>query len=180
MRVFARLALLGAIAATAGACSKVQARTPGPGPALDPPPAPAPLIVPSRLPDPTPVEQPPATQVELADPPGRTDPPARPPRTAPPPPPPPADPQVLRTGGNPADMERLTRIQLQVAQRNIGAVKRGELSADGKNQYDEVLRFIRSAEEALKVKNYILARQLADKAALLASLLVKGGFATAP
>jgi hypothetical protein len=171
----ARLVLLGLLAAVAAGCGKVEARAPGPAPALLPPTPPSKLVIPSQIPEPSPPAADPVS--DPVAPPTSTPQPNRanrpPPGTSPAPPA--QDPQVLRTNSNVAELERLTRASLGRAQRDIGAVRRTELGTDAKTQYDEVQRFIRSSEEALKLKNYIFAQQLADKAARLASLLVKGG-----
>lgn len=175
MTVPARLALLGLLAAVAAGCGKVEARAPGPAPALLPPAPPSKLVIPSQIPEPAPPVVDPVS--DPVAPPTATPPPARANRPPPgtPPAPPAQDPQVLRTNSNVVELERLTRASLGRAQRDLGAVRRNELGTDARTQYDEVRRFIRSSEEALKVRNYIFAKQLADKAALLASLLVKGG-----
>lgn len=168
MTVGARLTVLGVLVAVAAGCGKVQASTPGPAPALEPPAPPSKLVIPSQIPDPEPPVTDPVT-------PPTTPAPARPTNRPPPstPPAPAQSPLVLRTNSNVAELERQTRSSLARAQRDLGAVKREELGPDGKTQYDEVRRFIRSSEEALKVKNYIFAKQLADKAALLARLLIR-------
>jgi len=77
-------------------------------------------------------------------------------------------------------MTRQTRQKLNSAQRDLDAVTRDHLGADGKAQFDEVERFIRMANEALSLKNYIFARQLSEKAAQLAGVLVRGGRPTVP
>lgn len=171
MTLRARLALLGVLVAVAAGCGKVQAQVPGPAPALAPPAPPSRLVIPSQIPDPAPVVVDPETPT-VTPPPARAT--NRPPAGTPPAPPA-SDPLVLRTNSNVAELERQTRTSLSRAQRDLGAMKREELGADGRTQYDEVRRFIRSSEEALKVKNYVFAKQLADKAALLASMLIKGG-----
>jgi hypothetical protein len=173
----ARLLVVGALAAGVAGCNKVQARTPPPAPGLDPPTAPIKLVVPSPLPDPVP--PPPAdAPAEPPEPAGRLSDPPPPPNRATRPPTPPAaqtpDPQVLRTTANVAELELITRQRLNSATRDLGAVRRAELGADGQTHFDAVRNFIRAAEAALNVKNYVLARQLADKAALLAGLLVRG------
>lgn len=174
----ARLTLVVLLAAGLAGCAKTQARTPAPLPDLDPPSTPSKLVIPVPIPEPTPAE-PPAPPPETTTPPPETRPARAGGRGAPPPvtepPPPVQDPQVLRTNANIRELENQTRLQLGSAARDLSRVSRPRLSAEGRASYDDVQRFIRSAEAALKVRNYVLARQLADKAALLASLLVKGG-----
>jgi hypothetical protein len=52
-------------------------------------------------------------------------------------------------------------------------VNAGSLNADGRAQYDAARRFIQQAEEALKQRNVVFAGKLADKAATMASVLVR-------
>jgi len=42
------------------------------------------------------------------------------------------------------------------------------LNADARTQYDTAKRFVTQAQEALRAKNLVFARNLADKAAALA------------
>jgi hypothetical protein len=49
------------------------------------------------------------------------------------------------------------------------------LSADAREQYDSAQRFVHLAEAKLLEKNFVYADYCADKAATLASLLVKAG-----
>ncbi len=66
------------------------------------------------------------------------------------------------------------RDTLSRAGTDLGQVDYRSLSADAKAQYQTARRFIRQAEEALKTHNYVFARSLADKAAVLAALLQGG------
>jgi hypothetical protein len=177
---FERLILVAVVAVGVAGCSKAQARTPAPAPALDPPASPSKLVIPVGIPEPPPEE--PATPPPVETPPPPVSPPITAGRGAPPPttePPPDPDPQVLRTRQNTRELENLTRLRLGSANRDLGQVTRHTLDAEARASYDDVTRFIRSAEAALRAKNYSLAQQLADKAALLANLLVKGGVPTA-
>ena len=45
------------------------------------------------------------------------------------------------------------------------------LNADAKTQYDTAKRFIRQADDAMRAKNLVFAKSLADKAAALAAQL---------
>lgn len=69
---------------------------------------------------------------------------------------------------------RSIRDTLAKASRDLGGVDYQRLGSDAKAQYDTAQRFIRQADVALKTQNYIVARNLADKAAVLAGLL-RGG-----
>jgi hypothetical protein len=60
------------------------------------------------------------------------------------------------------------------AQGDLGRIDYKRLNQDARAQFDQAKRFLEQAEGALKVKNFVYAEQLADKAASLAALLVKG------
>ena len=62
--------------------------------------------------------------------------------------------------------------QLSRAQSDLDQVKR-PLGPDAQAQFDAAQGFIRQAREAIKVKNWIYAGQLADRAATMAALLRK-------
>jgi hypothetical protein len=163
---------ISALALVAAACGKAQARvlTPAPPPAAD-----------LALPEPPPRLLIPVAVEPPAPPPGEkpVDPPARPPgsrqTTAPPPTPPPNEPPppVLRTGVNLAALEARATTDLARAERDLARVSPLALSRDAREQYDSAQRFIRMAKEALETRNVVYAAQCADKAATLASLLVK-------
>lgn len=170
------VALAGCVAAVA--CAKTQART-VPSVALVTPAPPARVAVPVPLPEP---EAPPATPVPTPE-------PATRPREAPPPrterpaaaapapaaPAPAADaPTVLQTTGDATAFEQRTRTLLDEAQRNLDRVKRETLGASARAQYDSAESFIRSAHQALRIRNYLYAEYLATKAAAVARELVKG------
>lgn len=67
------------------------------------------------------------------------------------------------------------RDTLAKAGKDLGGVDYQRLGSDAKAQYDTAQRFIRQADAALKAQNFIVARNLADKAAVLANLL-RGSF----
>jgi hypothetical protein len=107
----------------------------------------------------------------------RTPPPAtRPPdRATPPTATTPPDPTpVLQTTPNTAELEKRILQKLDAARRDLDKLNPVTLSKDARAQYDWARQLARQADEALKVRNYNYADQLADKAARLASLLVKG------
>jgi hypothetical protein len=58
------------------------------------------------------------------------------------------------------------------ATRDLGRVDYRALSPDAKAQYDTAKRFIVLADQAIKDKNFVFARTLADKAAVIAGVLV--------
>ncbi|HKV99362.1 MAG TPA: hypothetical protein VJN96_06045 [Vicinamibacterales bacterium] len=176
----ARAALAIVLLASVCACGKVKANVPTALPVLDMPAPPGRLIVPSAIPEPapepvapaptqTPTRQnnPPATRAsERSSPPAST-------ATPPPEPTPPAAPPVLLTTPNAGDLEKKAQANIIAARADLERVKYSALSADAKLQYDTARQYLGQADDALKMKNYVFAGQLAEKAATLASLLVK-------
>jgi hypothetical protein len=76
---------------------------------------------------------------------------------------------VLQTTTNPAQVAQRARALIASAQRDLDRISPAQLSANARAQYDNARGFIRQAEDALKASNVVLARDLADKAAALAS-----------
>jgi len=170
------------LAASAAACMRVQARTPAAEPGLNTPPAPAPIVTPVVLEPPAPEPEP--TPVTSTTNPARdpVTPPARPPRPAPatPPPPvtaPPAEPTppppTLQTTPDASATENRTNATLNTAEQNLNRVVRDRLGPEARAQYDNAVGLIRMSKNYLKLKNYMYAEQLADKAAAVALLLIK-------
>ena len=62
--------------------------------------------------------------------------------------------------------ERTIRHQLMRAAKDLSHVDYVALSADAKAQYDTAKRFMVLADEAIKDRNFVFARTLADKAAV--------------
>ena len=58
------------------------------------------------------------------------------------------------------------------ATRDLGRVDYRALSPDAKAQYDTAKRFMVLADQAIKDRNFVFARTLADKAAVIAGVLV--------
>jgi hypothetical protein len=172
--------LVVALAFTAPACVTAQATGEPGGPALAPPDPPPHTVIPVEIP-----EKPPATSAPTAvimdpslnpQPPKAGSSPAKPvekppdevPQTVAPPPPPP-----LQTTADVTGEENAIRAQMRQAADNLKQILYGSLSAERKTQYDTAQRFLRQAEGALKDKNLVFARQLADKAVTLAAALVQ-------
>ena len=158
------------------ACTHVQARTPEADPALVTPPPPPRVIVPVTITVPEPEPAPPAPAPARSNPPAsrppdRATPPATPPTT--PVETPAAPPPVLQTTSNLGDLEQKTLAALAKANGDLAKVDPKQLGADAHAQYDTAKGFIRQAEAALKGKNLVYAKELADKAAALAGLLVR-------
>jgi len=176
-----RLVVILLVLAGGAACVKTRAQTPAPPPSLLVPEPPDRVIVPAAaLPDP--VETPPPAPVPAPARP-RDTPPARPadrpapaataPAIVTPPDTPAAPPQVLQTTTNTGELESRALTQIGAAERDLTRINVRQLSANGRTQYDAALGFVRQAKDALKIKNYLLARELADKAASLARELAR-------
>jgi hypothetical protein len=183
--VLGSVGLFGLLAGMPAACAKAPpAAAPEPPAALEVPVPPPRVLAPVPPPEvvPSPAEEPPAEPPRPARP--R---PARP--TAPPetktdtgkvegPPPEgttpvekPSEPapalRTPQTVNDTAAERRITDV-LTRTRRSLGDVARAQLSADAQAQFDTARRFIDQASDALKVRNYMFAAYLADKAEALA------------
>jgi hypothetical protein len=131
----------------------------------DPPPPAAPA---------TPAPTAPPRPRDASAPPAR--PPDKPATAAPPtvaPPPPEASTPPLETTSDVKTLEQQTQTLLANARRDLGRVDSKTLSSDARAQYQLALGFVKMAETALKEKNLTYARNMAEKAAALASQLPK-------
>jgi outer membrane biosynthesis protein TonB len=186
-----RSLVVAALAALASACATTQARVATP---VEPP---QPLMVPAAPPriivptDPTPAptpEEAPAPATPARPRPPRPAQPRPDPRVEPPPKPAdvPADAAAKPNGQEPAAAPTPTlemqpgdrgdagvRQQLGKAADDLQKVNYVGLSNDLKAQYDTAKRFITLGEQALKEQNLIFAATLADKAAAIATLLLR-------
>jgi len=184
---------LALVTVLASACATAQAKTAAPeAPTLDMP-SPPPRTVetvesepppPASLPDEPVRHLPPPTTTRRA--PQRSDanrpeparseppPPVTPPADAPKPAvDPPKPPATLQT--TPAEVEGKEEQQIRGllgrATSDLSRIDYQRLNTDGRTQYDTAKRFVTQAEDALRKKNLIVARSLADKAAALAAQL---------
>jgi len=173
------LAVVVALAAGATGCA-TRSVAPAVEPALPtmvPPPAPPRMVAIYVEPvEPTPVEPPPAA--EPVSPRPQPKPPPPPPADVPDvpqgPPPPPPPPLTLTPGpGSEAKTEASIRGLLSRASRDLARIDSRGLSADGRTQFEAARRFVEQAEEALKARNLVYAGKLADKAAVMAAVLVR-------
>ena len=172
----ARGAALLLLAVGAAACGKVEAKAPPPMPMLDMPTPPGRLIVPATIPDPTPDPTPAVTPLPVR--PTPSPPSARPERPASPTPTPspeasPTPGMVLQTTGNAQELVQRTESQLTAAEHDLDRVNYKNLNPDARLQYDTARQYIGQARNAIRLKNYVFASQLAEKASVLAGLLVK-------
>jgi hypothetical protein len=173
-------------------CAKLHAKNTPESPPLDVP-APPPRVVeapdtdlppPVSLPE-EPARHPSTGQRRAAPPPPKpetskpeapktdqTPPPqaGEPPKPVEEPPKAPATLQTIPAGAEP-EVERTIRGQLKRAAADLNRVNYQALNADARTQYDSAKGLVRQAEDALRQKNLVFARGLADKAAALAAQL---------
>ena len=69
------------------------------------------------------------------------------------------------------DDERGIRDTLSRATNGLNRIDYRILDANGRSQYDTAKGFIRQADAAIRAKNLVFARSLADKAATIAAQL---------
>ena len=137
-------------------------------------PAPVPLVTePARTtpPRPRPVPREPPARVELPKPePPKIEPPVEPPKPVEEPL---KSPSTLQTTPATAEgeVERAIRASLSRANADLNRIDYRVLNADAKTQYDTAKRFIRQADEAMRAKNLVFAKTVADKAVVLAAQL---------
>ena len=180
MRRALHLIALVLISAGLSACARTQAQTVPPVTMLVPPPPPR-VAIPVSLPEPA---------AEPEDAPPAPAPPSTPPRTTridtPPPrtvidrpsPPPAAAVDnpgpVLQTTANVSALEQRITWLLGDAEKNLERINRAQLAVQARTQYDRAVSFIRGARNAMQIRNFNYAEQLADKAARLARALLPG------
>ncbi|HYM22705.1 MAG TPA: hypothetical protein VEU08_05845 [Vicinamibacterales bacterium] len=71
------------------------------------------------------------------------------------------------------ETERVIRGSIQRATGDLNRIDYRALNADGRSQYDQAKRLMRQAEDAVREKNLVFARSLADKAETIAAQLAK-------
>jgi hypothetical protein len=86
---------------------------------------------------------------------------------------PPKPPTTLQTAPATAEgeVERAIRATLTRATSDLNRVDYRALNTDARTQYDTAKRFIQQADEAMRTKNLVFAKNLAEKAAVLAAQL---------
>jgi hypothetical protein len=181
-----RALLLLCFALALTACGKQRLVTQPDQPPLAPPPPPPRVVTPPDTneqapepvpePDHKPARRAPARNESTREPAPKPEPPKPPaPASATPPAreeaPPPTTLQTTPPATQ-AVMERQARGLLTQAKKDLSRVNAASLNADGKGQYDTARRFVEQAQQALKEQNFVLALQLADKAATIAGVLV--------
>jgi hypothetical protein len=145
-------------------------------------PAPVPLVAePARnnaaRPRPVAPREPPRTEAPKPEPPKPELPKIEPPPAEPPKPAedPAKPPTTLQTTPATAEgvVERGIRASLARATADLNRIDYRVLNADARTQYDTAKRFISQADGAIRSKNLLFAKNLADKAAALAAQLAK-------
>jgi hypothetical protein len=90
-------------------------------------------------------------------------------------PPPPQAPPTTTLQTTPAaaqgEVERAIRATMTRASGDLNRIDYRALNADARTQYDTAKRFIEQAEDAIRMANLPFAKNLADKAAVLATQL---------
>jgi len=71
------------------------------------------------------------------------------------------------------ETERTIRATIQRATTDLSHVDYRALNADGRTQYDQAKRLMRQADDAIREKNLVFARSVADKAATIAAQLAR-------
>jgi hypothetical protein len=178
--------LLCVIAAAEPGCMRARAKTLPTGPPLDVPAPPPRVVIPLEAeavptqPPPSPEEprRPPAPVPARPRPtPPATDTPRvaeEPPKPAPvtPPATPPATTALQTTpAAEQGEVERAIRATMTRASGDLNRIDYRALNKDARTQYDTAKRFIQQAEDAIRMKNLPFAKNLADKAAVLAAQL---------
>ncbi len=180
------LCALAVLTLAAGACTRAKAKTmPDAPPPLDVP-APPPRDIETTEAEPPPLIPLPQEPARNAPPRTRPAPPTRPaeprietpkpepaPETEPPKPEEAPRPPTLQTAPSQAEaeLEKGIRTTLTRATNDLNRVDYRVLSAEGRMQYDTAKSFIDQAEKAVRAKNLVFAKTLADKAAVIATQL---------
>lgn len=167
------------LAGGAGCATRAAAPAPEPElPVMAPPPAPPrvvaiytepaePLLVatppPAEPATPNPPPPKPTVPAPLPEPPAQEGRPATPPPAL----------TLTPAPGVEAKTEASIRVLLARASSDLERVNAQALSADGRTQFEAARRFVQQAEEALKARNLVYAGKLADKAAVMAAVLVR-------
>jgi hypothetical protein len=182
------------IALAVTGCSHAHAKTSPQGPALEVPPPPPRDVEPidTEAPAPVPLPQEPARtaparprQTPQREQPRPAEPRTEPPKAEPTPVTPPVEPPKPEEGPKPpptttlqtmptnaeGEAERVIRTTLQRATNDLNRVDYRALNSDARNQYDTAKRMMRQADEAIRAKNLVFAKNLADKSAALAAQL---------
>jgi hypothetical protein len=170
-------------------CMRARATALPSGPPLDIPAPPPRIVLPLEVEVEAEAEVPAAQPAPTPDEPRRTPQPPRPrppvpadtqraaeepPRPAPvtPPATPPAATTLQTTpAAAQGEVERAIRATMTRASAALNKIDYRALNANARTQYDTAKRFVEQAEDAIRMKNLPFAKNLADKAAVLAAQL---------
>jgi hypothetical protein len=122
-------------------------------------------------PRPTPPREPPKTEAPRPEPPRPETPPAEPPKPIEEPLNPPSTTLQTTSPTAEGELERGVRAAIQKATGDLSRIDYRALNEDARTQYDTAKRFIRQAEDAIRAKNLVFAKSVADKAVVLAAQL---------
>ncbi len=142
-------------------------------PESDPPPVPLTQEPPRNTtarPRPAPAREPPRSEPSKPDPAKPELQPVEPPKLAEEPPKPPTTLQTTPPTAE-GEVERGIRASIARANADLNRVDYRALNTDARTQYDTAKRFIRQANDAMRAKNLVFAKSVADKAAALAAQL---------
>jgi len=148
-----------------------------PSPPLDVPAPPPRIVLPAEAEAPPPQPGPPDEPRRAPAPRPRPAAPADAPRASEEPPkPPPTAPTATTTlqttpAAEQGEVERAIRATMTRATAELNRIDYRALNANARTQYDTAKRFIEQAEDAIRMKNLPFAKNLADKAAALATQL---------
>lgn len=179
MRRVVLFGVMAAALASGAACASARAAAPVASEPLHVPPVPPRVIVPDiEEVVMTPPEDPGAPKPAASKPEAAAKPPEKPvepPKPGAVEPPRGDDAPRVRTPqtANDEQAEREVRAIMGRAQAALRGVSYTGLSSAARQQYDTANRFIAQAERALRIRNYVFARNLADKAETLARQLGK-------
>ena len=122
-------------------------------------------------PRPNPPREPARPEPVRPEPPRPETPPVEPPKPSEEPPKPPPTPLQTTPPTAEGEMERGVRAALSKAYADLNRIDYRALNNDARTQYDTAKRFIRQAEDAIRAKNLVFAKSVADKAVVLAAQL---------
>jgi hypothetical protein len=178
---FAVLILGGAPLLVSG-CARHIVRADSPSVVTAPIPEPRPVASASApQPEPTPPPEVPQPEPELSPPLAAEPAPPRPrpPAPAAPAPAPPSAPVAaprISPVLSAAEQERLTQLatnQIRVAEKNVQSANGKRLNSAQQDLYQKVQGFLAQAHEAIRVNDWVRAQNLAEKAQVLSSELIK-------
>jgi hypothetical protein len=181
-RVKFALLILGGAPLLVSGCARHIVRADSPSVVTAPIPEPRPVAASAPQPEPTPPPEVPQPEPELSPPLAAEPAPPRPrpaPAAAAPAPPPasaPVAPPRISPVLSTAEQGRLTQLttnQIQVAEKNVQSANGKRLNSAQQDLYQKVQGFLAQAHEAIRANDWVRAQNLAEKAQVLSSELIK-------